>query len=116
MRAGRPHVAVKELRKAKFLYICHLDYRQIILGVLFDFALDFDATGSESFVEEVIPFVLAASFSNLMEHRSGSAGSIEDLFPSERHCSKSLLSRVTRNRVEISFTILELLIEKGEPR
>jgi hypothetical protein len=50
-----------------------------MLGALFDFALDFSVAGSESFVEDVIPFVLAVSFSNLVEYRSGSADGVEDL-------------------------------------
>jgi hypothetical protein len=37
-----------------------------MLGVLFDFALNFGVAGSKGFVEDVIPFVLAMSFSNLV--------------------------------------------------
>ena len=68
MQADRSYIAVGELRKVKYLRICHLDWFRIAPGVLFDFAPpDFGIAGSESSVKDVIHFVLAESY-NILWH------------------------------------------------
>ena len=82
MKAGRFYVAFGESRQLKYARNCSLDLFQMMLGVLFDFALDFGVISSEGFVKDVIRFV------------PGNLDSVEDLRALKRHYSKSYPGKV----------------------
>jgi hypothetical protein len=75
LMSGERSYVVDELRRVNCLhfcvYTCHLGQCQIILGVLRDSTLGLGVAGSESSVEDVILFILAVSFSDLVEYQDG---------------------------------------------
>jgi hypothetical protein len=130
--SGERSYVVDELRRVNCLhfcvYTCHLGQCQIMLGVLRDSTLGLGVAGSESCVEDVILFILAVSFSDLVEYQDGITDGVKDLLALRRHdiksqenypraaCGQCLRYCLPFGIWKTSHVILVLVLEKGDPQ
>jgi hypothetical protein len=91
------------------------------------FHADLGVAGSESSIEDVILFILAVSFSDLVEYRNGITDGVKDLLALGRHdiksqqnyprgvCGQCLRYCLPFGIWKTSYVILVLVLENGDP-